>query len=439
MRVLAVDLGATSVRIASVDLDARPIEPRVVWRRPNAPIRHRDGTLRWDWEGIVRTVREGLDAALAGGGVESIGVDGWGVDYGLLGPGGVISPPFSYRDGRTGGWRSVVERVGADRLYAATGVQLMGINTVFQLAVHDPGELTRADRLLLLPDLLVHCLTGYAGAERSIASTTGLLDAHTGAWRQDIAAAIGLPERLLPSVRGATERAGTYRGVPVHLVGAHDTASAFVGAPVAGSRPTAVVAAGTWVLVGVERDRPDTSAEAMAANFSNEAGALGGVRFLKNVMGLWMLERCREGWGGPPAAALADEAAAVTGDVATVDAADERFLNPSDMDREIRAASGLGASASRGRVVRCILESIAASAAAVVAELAGFVGRPVEELAVIGGGARVPLLVELYAKHTGLPVRTGSPEATALGNALVQGIALGRFAGVGDARAAAGG
>ncbi|HEX9890079.1 MAG TPA: FGGY family carbohydrate kinase, partial [Nitriliruptorales bacterium] len=182
-RVLAVDLGATSVRVAAADLGPSPPALEVVHRWHHGPVEHADGTLRWDWEGITREVRRGLDLALDQGPAASIGVDGWGVDYGLLdAEGALVSTPFSYRDRRTDGWELLADGLGRDRLYATTGIQLMPINTIFQLAVHDDAELARASHLLLLPDLLVHDLTGHVGAERSNASTTALLDPSTGRW-----------------------------------------------------------------------------------------------------------------------------------------------------------------------------------------------------------------------------------------------------------------
>lgn len=438
MRVLAVDLGASSVRTAAVDLDNRPIRPRIVHRWHHAPVRADDGSLRWDWHGIVAEVRRGIDIALEEAPAASIGVDGWGVDYGLLSDdGSLVSAPYSYRDGRTQGWELIAERIGRAELYAATGIQLMPINTVFQLAAHPRDELERAERLLLLPDLLVHDLTGYVGAERSNASTTALLDPRSGTWADDLLAAIDVPRRLFPEVRGATERVGEYRGVPVHLVGSHDTASAFIAAPGSPGSSTALVSSGTWVLVGAERADPDTSEVARNANFSNELGALGGVRFLKNVMGLWMLEECRAAWGHPPIDELVRAAAAVDQSVPLVDATDERFLAPADMEDEVRAAAGLSASESRAVVTRCILASIARATAEVVEELATFTGQPIEEVFLLGGGTRIGLLNGLIGKHTGARIRVGSAEATALGNALVQGIALGHFGDLEEARTAA--
>ncbi|MGH2636333.1 MAG: rhamnulokinase [Actinomycetota bacterium] len=435
MRVLAVDMGATSIRVAAVDLDAPAPVVEVVHRWRHGPVRHADGSLRWDWDGIVAEVERGLAVGIGRGPVASIGVDGWAIDYGLLDDGGrLLSPPYSYRDARTDGWRTLVERIGAETLYRTTGIQLMPINTIFQLAAHDRAELERATRLLLLPDLLVRWLTGAEVAERSNASTTALVDTRSGEWSQALLDAVDLSPGLVPPIVPALRRAGSWRDIPVHTVGSHDTASAFAAVPGVPGPRTAIVSSGTWVLVGAERTEPDTSEMARAANFSNEAGALGGIRFLKNVTGFWMLERCRAAWNDPPLEALVAAAAVVEDAVPLVDAADARFLAPSDMEAEIRSASGLGEGASRAEVIRCVLESIAAATARVLDELANITGTGVAELLVVGGAARLRFMNELYARHSGLSVTVGSPEATALGNAVVQGVALGRFGDLAAAR-----
>ena len=434
VRVLAVDLGATSVRVVAVDLGAPEPDAQVLHRWRHQPVRHQDGSLRWDWHGILREVERGLELGLAAGPVASIGVDGWGVDYGLLdGRGALLSPPYCYRDDRTADWRTTAGRIGAEHLYAVTGIQLLALNTIFQLAAHDRSELSRAARLLLLPDLVVRMLTGFEGTERSNASTTALLDARTGAWSAELLEAVDLDPALLPPIVPAGLAVGSWRGVGVHTVGSHDTASAFVAVPGVPGSGSVVVSSGTWVLVGAERPAADTSEKARSANFSNEAGALGGVRFLKNVTGFWLLEQCRAAWGNPT---IEELVAAAAGAPATrvVDPADARFLAPADMEAEIRAAAGLGTAASRAEVVRCILESIASATARVADELVAVTGTPVSELLVVGGAARIRLVNELYGRHAGVPVTVGSPEATALGNAVVQGLALGQFEHLEDAR-----
>lgn len=434
-RVAAVDLGATSVRVAVVDLGADTPEVEVVHRWAHGPVEHADGTRRWDWPGIVAAVEHGLELALATGPIASIGVDGFAVDYGLLdASGGLVTLPFSYRDARTEGWRAVADRIGRDHLYHRTGIQLMPINTIFQLAAHNADELRAAKQLLLLPDLLVHHLTGHVGAERSNATTTALVDWRMGDWDDDLIAAVGVRRDQLPRIEPAGRVVGTWRSVPVHTVGSHDTASAFLGVPGVPRCGTAIVSSGTWVLVGAERDTPDVSAAARAANFSNEGGALGGVRFLTNVMGFWLLERCREAWGFPPVPQLVEEAAAVGEDVPVVDLSNDRFLSPDALEVEYRLASGLGRSAPRAHVVRSIIESIAAGAVDAIEQLGRLTGVPRDGILHVGGGARMRLVNDLLAARTGLPVRVGSPEATALGNAIVQGLALGVFPDADTAR-----
>jgi rhamnulokinase len=440
LNVLAVDCGASSVRVAVVDLDARPIAARIAHRFEHAPVRYVDGSLRWEWGRIVEEVVRGLEIGLAEGPVASIGVDTWGVDYGLLdGDGELISPPYSYRDARTEGWRDVVarvgERIGAERLYRTTGVQQMQINTIFQLAAHDRDELARARRLLMLPELLLYHLTGAAMGERTSAGTTGLVDLTSCDWSGELLDAISVDARAMPEIGRATAYAGTWRGVPVHLVGGHDTASAVAALP-SPKAGAAFISSGTWMLVGREREAPDVSEAAMRANFSNEAGVFGNVRFLKNVTGLWMLDQCRVQWGAPTVEDLVDAAAALPGGGPTVDATDPRFLAPEDMELELRAAAELSASAGRDAVARCILDSLALAAARVIRELEEITGTPVPEIIIVGGGGRNGLLNRLIEEAAGVPVRVGPAEATLFGNALVQGIALERFESLGDARVA---
>ncbi len=440
MRVLAVDLGATSARVAAVELpEDGPPRLDVVHRHAHVPVRHADGSLRWDWDRLVAEVVRGLEAGLAAGAVDSIGIDTWGVDYGLVDRDGrLLSPPHSYRGERTAGWDVVADRIGRDRLYDITGIQLMGLNTVFQLAAHDPDEVARAAGLLMLPELLLSQLGAEQVGEHSSAGTTGLVDLDTGTWSDDLLAEIGVPRSLMPEPLAAGTPVGTWRGVPLHLVGGHDTASAVVARPGDPQPGSVFVSSGSWLLVGAERAEPDRSTAARSWNFSNERGALGGVRLLKNVVGLAMLEACRPGWGDVPVDALAAEAEAAGPGGPLIDAADQRFLAPADMEAEVRAAAGLPASAGRGAVARCIVDSIAAAAARVVGELAELSGTPVSGVDLLGGGGRLPLLVAALEEACGVPVRRGPAEATALGNALVQGIALGRYRDLAGARAALG-
>jgi rhamnulokinase len=429
-RVAAVDLGATSVRVAVVDLDDDAPTLEIVHRWRHAPEERSDGSMRWRWRELVDNVTEGLDRALSGGPLASIGIDGWAVDYGLLGHDGrLLSDPHSYRSGRTDGWRDIANDLGTESLYRRTGIQLMPINTIFQLAAHDPEELQRSERLLMLPELVAYELTGSAASELTNAGTTGLLDARTHTWAEDLVEAVGVNPEILLHPEPPGRRLGEYRGVPVHLVAAHDTACAFAASPLSGTGRV-FLSAGTWFLIGVERLHADTSEESRVANFSNELAAFGGYRYLKNVPGFWMLEQCAAGWG-VGVHELFEEAA----DIATAplfDVHEDRFLAPVRMDEEVRAAAGLAPDASRALVARSIVESIAAAVGRVVDDLRRIA--PVDELVVVGGGAAAPLLRDVLAEHTQTSIRVGATEATALGNALIQGIALGRFSGLDEAR-----
>ncbi len=421
--VVAVDFGASSIRVCRVDVDADDAAVDVVHRYAHGPVVGSDGVLRWDWARLVAETERGLDRALARGPVASIGVDTWGVDYGLLDAHDeLVAPPVSYRDRRTDGYRAVVDRVGEARLYAISGLPPLSFNTIFQLAADDPDARARARRALLLPELLVHHLTGEQVAERTSAGTTGLLDVTTADWSAELLDAVRVPPSFLAPIQEPGTRVGTWRGVPVHLVAGHDTASAVLG----GGRPDhAFVSAGTWLIVGREQPAPDTSDRARAAGLANEQAALGGVRRLRNVAGWWLVDECRRAWGDPPLTALLDAAAALDTDVAIVDATDPRFLAPDDMARELGAAAGLREPDDRATVVRCAVESMAAGAAAVIDAVDDDPARPIAGVRVFGGGAQSQLLVDALARRTGRPVSVGPVEATALGNAMVQARALG--------------
>jgi rhamnulokinase len=430
--VVAVDCGASSIRVCRVDLSPRPPDLEVVHRYHHQPVPDAGGHLRWDWPRLVTEVEKGLGLALDSGPVASIGIDTWGVDYGLIdGAGQLVAPPFSYRDHRTDGYRTLVDRLGAEQLYATTGIQLQPFNTIFQLAVHDRTELDRARHLLMLPELLVHHLTGAVLAERTSAGTTGLVDAATGEWSEALVKAVGVDRSLLSPIAPAGTPAGQWRGVPVHLVGGHDTASAVVAMAAEPAPGAAFVSSGTWMLVGREQSVPDLSASARRANLTNEAGALGGVRLLKNLAGSWLIEGCRPAWGDPPVDGLLAAAAEVGPVRQRVDVSDPRFLHPADMLTEVTRAAGLDRDAPPSIVVRCLVESMAVATAEVLDLLGG-----VTEAHVFGGGSRSDLYRRCLAAETGITVAAGPVEATALGNALVQGLALGVYDELDQARAA---
>ncbi|MFF8381826.1 rhamnulokinase family protein [Streptomyces sp. NPDC015661] len=459
----AVDLGATSGRVILGRVGPDKLDLTEVHRFPNTPVRLPDG-LRWDVLALFQGVLDGLrEAARSGGvvsrgdvsgGVVSIGVDTWAVDYGLLdADGALLGHPFHYRDDRTDG---VAERVWAEvgrkELYEVTGLQHLPFNTVFQLASTE-GTVQRdvARTLLLIPDLLVHWLTGSIGAEETNASTTGLFDALTGTWSEDLLGRLSLDPDLFPPLRSPGDPAGTllphvaaYTGLdpltPVTTVASHDTASAVVAVP-ATEPDFAYISCGTWSLAGLELDAPVLSEESRAANFTNERGIDGTVRYLRNIMGMWLLEECRRSWEkeGLPhhLTTLLTDAARAEPFASVIDPDASEFLAPGDMPARIReycARTGQRVPGSQGAVVRCILESLALAHRRTLRQAAELAGRDIRRIHLVGGGSRNDLLCRLTADATGLPVVAGPTEATALGNILVQARAAGLVGDLADMR-----
>ncbi|GAA5116082.1 rhamnulokinase [Pseudonocardia adelaidensis] len=442
MRVAAVDLGASSGRVMAAEVGPDRLELTEVARFPNGPVRLRD-TLHWDLLALYRGVLDGLRAA--GPELDAVGIDSWGVDYGLLdATGALLGNPVHHRDARTDG---VAERVNgivppAD-LYAATGVQVMPINTIYQLvAALGTPQLAAAKQLLLLPDLLAYWLTGTRRAEVTNASTTGLLDVAARTWSDGVARRVGIDPALFAPLVEAGERIGDVSPhvladtgltgpVPVIAVGSHDTASAVVGVPAEGER-FAFISCGTWSLVGVELPAPVLTEASRAANFSNELGVDGTVRYLRNVMGLWLLQECLRAWPDTDLITVLDEAAAAPAFAAVVDAGAPEFLAPDRMPERIADACrrlGQDPPPSRGATVRCVLESLALAHRRVVRQAVALSGREVDVVHVVGGGSRNALLCQLTADACGLPVVAGPVEATAMGNVLVQARALGALHG----------
>jgi rhamnulokinase len=445
VRVAAVDLGASSGRVMAADVGPDRLTLTEVGRFRNGGVRLRD-TLYWDVLALYRGMLDGLRVAGGPHGrLDGVGIDSWAVDHGLLdATGALLGNPVHYRDARTEG---VADRVHATLpaagLYATTGVQVLPFNTVYQLvAAAGSPQLAAAHDLLLVPDLLGYWLTGAKAAEVTNASTTGLLDVRARAWATDLMTRIGIdPDLFAPLVEPGERVAdltapvladsGLAGSVPLIAVGSHDTASAVVGVPAEGPR-FAYVACGTWSLVGVELPAPVLTEAGRAANFSNELGVDGTVRYLRNVMGLWLLQECLREWGEPDLGPLLAAAAAEPGLTAVVDAGAPEFLAPGDMAARIAAAGtrlGFPAPASRAATVRCILDSLALAHRRSVREAVALSGQEVDVVHVVGGGARNGLLCRLTADACGLPVVAGPVEASALGNALVQARALGAVAG----------
>ena len=446
-RFAAVDLGASSGRVMVAAFGSDGVTLREVHRFPNRPVRVR-GTLHWDalalWAGIV----DGLRIAGESGALDGIGVDSWAIDYALLDQdGGLLGNPVHYRDGRTDGIAEAVDEVVArDELYAVTGVQRLPFNTIYQLvSARDTEAMRSAAALLMIPDLFGYWLTGARGGEVTNASTTALLDVRTREWSTDLAKRLGLRAELLPQLREPGAPIGpllpavagdcALGEVPVWTVGSHDTASAVLGVP-AVDEQFAYISCGTWSLVGVELSSPVTSEAARAANFSNELGVDGTVRFLRNVMGLWLLQESVRTWERAGAAVdlprLLAEAAALPGGRSVIDPDRPEFLPPGDMPARLQAEcrrAGVPVPDTPAEITRCILDSLATAYRRTVRDAAELSGKTVQVVHLVGGGAQNALLCQLTADACELPVVAGPVEAAAYGNVLVQARAAGVVTG----------
>lgn len=430
----AIDLGASTGRVIQAVVGPDRLDTAEVHRFANEPRSLRDA-LRWDFSALERGAREGLRRV---GPVDGIGIDSWAVDYGLLDSDGrLIDDPVHYRDRRTQGVpEQIFQHVSAQRLYQLTGIQNQPFNTVHQLyAERLSARFKAAARILMIPDLLCWKLTGVAGTEVTNASTTGLLNPATRAWEAEIANALGIGLDKFPSLREPGEPAGFSADfqAPVFAVASHDTASAVAAIPATVS-DFGYISCGTWSLVGVELRQPVLTEQSRAANFTNELGIDGTVRYLRNVTGLWLLQECLRAWGVSEAQlpALLAAAGAAPARRSLIDATDPAFVPPGRMPERIaRACRAAGQPEPRTEVhtVRCILDSLADAYRRALDDATRLSGRRVDVVHLVGGGARNRLLCQLTADATGLPVVAGPVEAAALGNTLIQARAAGAVHG----------
>jgi rhamnulokinase len=453
---IAVDLGAGSGRVFLVGTAPGELLLEEVRRFHYPPCRSA-GYLRWDLTTIFDQVKEG--ARLAGERaselarpIRSLGVDSWGVDYGLIdAEGRLIEDPVCYRDDRTQGvMEKVLALVPREEIFERTGIQFLVINTLFQLYAHArEGVPEHAARLLLIPDLTNHLLTGKAVTEYTNATTTQLVNARTGKWDRELVDRLNLPSRLLAEIVPAGTDLGPVKpalaaelgleGMRVVATATHDTASAVLGAPL--EDRWAYISSGTWSLVGVERDEPIINAEVARHNFTNEGGTLGTIRFLKNVMGLWILECCRREWKAQGLDVdydvLLDEVEAIEACPGFIFPDDPRLLNPSSMLDAIAqqlTESGQSVPTDPTGVAKIVLDSLALRYASVLRTIESLTSRSIRGVQIVGGGCQNHYLNQVTASVSGLPVLAGPVEATAIGNALIQAIAEGRFASVAEAR-----
>ena len=450
---LAFDLGAESGRAIVGHLRGGVLALDEIRRFPNGAIRQ-NGSLYWDvlrlWSEITEALQGAANVRLA-----SIGVDGWGVDYALIGErGNLLENPYHYRDLRNEGMMDAVfERVSRERIYAVTGIQFLQINTLFQFYAAcrlTPKVVDAAHALVTVPDLFNYWLGGRLCSEYTIATTTQFIDARTRTWARRLLDEIGLPTQLLTEIVQPGTTIGALRkdiaaplaGTPIVVPACHDTGSAV--ASVAAGGATAFLSSGTWSLLGAEIDAPVITAQARDLNFTNEGGVAGTIRLLKNIAGLWLLQACRRAWAaaGERAAGYEELMAAAADErlafASLVDPDHHAFLNPADMPAEIAAFCRQTAQpepADPAAFVRAILESLALKYRVVLEQLETVSGRRFDEIRVVGGGARNRLLNQFTADATGRTVVAGPIEATALGNIALQMIATGAVGSIGEARA----
>lgn len=433
---LACDFGGGSGRVMAGWMEDGTVRLEEIHRFQNRQVRLGD-TLYWDFPALFQDMKDGLHKAAEryGSSIVSIGIDTWGVDFGLIDrQGHLLGLPVCYRDARTKG---LPERYFATRdrheHYAHNGTQVMEINTLFQLLALKESSLPSEATLLFMPDLFSYYLTGVANNEYTIASTSELLNARTRDWDWELIDDAGLPRSLfgpivIPgTVRGPilphiAEETGLAPTVKVVAVASHDTASAVMSIPEL-DEPAAWISSGTWSLLGVTVNEPILTPEACEAGFTNEGGADGKITFLSNITGLWILQQLAKEWHTDDWAAMTAEARKVQ-DFPLIDVDDSAFTAPESMQKAIFAA--VGRELTRGETVRCVLESLAKRYATAIRKLNTMLKEPVQRLHIIGGGSQNTLLNELTAKATGLPVTTGDVEATAVGNVMGQLRAMGQ-------------
>ena len=457
-RIIALDLGASSGRAILGTLDGKKLTLKEAHRFPNGPVQ--DGErLRWDLDRLWRGVRDGISRAVAqaDGPVASVGLDTWGVDYGLLGEDGrLLNPPVHYRDPRTNGMIDAATKIVPLRdIFEATGIQFMQFNTLFQLfaeARSGSRLLDRAKTLLMIPDIFNYFMTGVAKSEFTDATTTQCYDPRAGAWARPLLGRLGIPAHMLPEIIPPGTNLGPMRpelakelgtdGVAVIAPACHDTGSAVVAVPAEGTEKWAYLSSGTWSLVGAEIRTPFITDGALACNFTNEGGVDGTFRFLKNISGLWLLQETQRTWrerdganvSYAEAMRLAEEA---TPFVSWVDPDDASFLNPPDMPEAIHAycrRTRQPVPETRGALLRTIFESLALKYRSAFDMLRRMQG-DIRVLHVVGGGSANVLLNRFTANALGLQVYAGPTEATAVGNILVQAKALGDLGSLDDIRA----
>jgi sugar (pentulose or hexulose) kinase len=449
---LAVDLGASSGRVVAGIYNGTRLELAELNRFPNEPIKVADGW-HWDFENLFNKIKQGIALAIKkyGEAVVSVGVDTWGVDYGLLGAGGkLLGVPFQYRDARTSGMQEkAFQQMPRQEIYQRTGIQFMFFNTLFQLLAEK--HLEKADRLLFMPDLVHYFLTGVCANEKTIASTSQLLNPKTQEWEREIIRAMNLPEKIFGKLINAGTVIGELLPEVATEVGAkklrviapagHDTAAAVVGVPAEESEPV-FLSSGTWSCMGRELNRPVILEKSHQAGFSNEGGVFGTTRFLKNIAGMWLLQECKRAWdaaGKPVGYDSLESLAANSPPFAIfIDPDSPDFQAPQNMPEAIAEfcrRTGQVAPANFGAFTRAIFESLALKYRLVKESLAQISGKPVEKIYIVGGGCQNHLLNQFTADALDCTIVAGPVEASSIGNIIMQLYVLGEIHSLTEGRA----
>ena len=441
---IAVDLGAESGRVMLATLANDKIDIQQMHRFPNGPIKEND-SLRWDFEKLFAEIKTGLKKAFSvQPDIVSIGVDTWGVDFGLLdAEGKLIENPYHYRDARNDGMiEKACEIVSRKDIYMSTGLQFMQFNTLYQLLAYKqqkPDVLEKAKALLFMPNLIMYYLTGQKSAEYCIASTSQMMDMKTGQWSEALLDAMDLPKDILPEVIMPGDKAGVLkkeladefgcRQVNVIAVGTHDTASAVAGVPVSGDKNWAYLSSGTWSLIGIETPDAIVNESTLELQITNEGGVENTIRFLKNVMGLWLVQECRRHWASEGLeldyGQIVEMASQSQPFQAYVDPDYGEFLSPGQMPKKINdylKMTGQEEIADKGQMIRVVLESLAVRYHQVLEAMEMLSGKKIDVLHIVGGGCQNELLDQFAADATGKKVMAGPIEGTVLGNILVQAL-----------------
>jgi rhamnulokinase len=454
LNLAAVDLGAESGRVMLARFDGKTITLEEAHRFPNIPV-NANGILHWDALRLWYEIKLGIRAAakLTDGKLSSVGVDTWGVDFGLLDANDqLIGNPIHYRDTRTNGMLDwVFERAPREKVYARTGIQFNQINTLFQLAAmvkQRSPMLEIGKSFLTIPDLIHFWLCGVKANEYTNATTTQCLDARTRDWARDLLDQVGIPSQIFCDVIPPATKLGMMRStvaeeigiapIPVIAPATHDTGSAVAAAPI--TTDSIYISSGTWSLMGIESDAPIIDNKAFTYNVTNEGGVNGTIRVLKNIMGLWLLQECRRVWAGQGRAYDYSQLEAMARESKTsaiVDVNDARFLSQGDMPARIRefcVETNQPPPEIDAEIARCVLNSLANEYRIVVEQLDDLTGKRQDSIHIFGGGSQNVLLNELTAKATGRQVFAGPVEATALGNAIAQLVALGELVSFDEGR-----